>query len=394
MGVHLGDLAAGRTLQWSELSGKILAIDAYNTLYQFLSSIRGADGALLTDRKGRVTSHLTGLFYRSLKWMENGVKPVFVFDGKPPDLKAGTLAERKERKVMAEEARVSALSEGRTEDARLYAQATSKLTPEMAGQAKQLLDALGLPHLQAPSEGEAQAAELVRRGQAWASASQDFDSLLFGCPKLVRNLSTSGRRKMPRRNEYVDIEPELLELEQILTASKLTRQQLVWMAMLIGTDYNSGVMGVGPKKALKLVDGAKTFKEVLARLVAGAKKPVTAMPNANPDEANLDAQTLSALSVSSVPANSAAASALSPMPSSSASAAPAGLERWEEIEQFFLHPPVLENPTFSFGKPDITAVKAILCEQFDFSPERVDRSLGGLIEKQKERGAQKTLGEW
>jgi len=375
MGVHLGELAKGRSLQWSELSGKIVAVDAYNTLYQFLSSIRGADGALLTDTKGRVTSHLTGLFYRSTKWLENGVKPVFVFDGKPPELKAHTLAERRERKIVAEENRTTALQEGRTEDARMYSQATSKLTPEMAEQAKQLLTALGIPVVQAPSEGEAQASELVRRGQAWAAASQDFDSLLFGCPRLVRNLSTSGRRKLPRRNDYIDVEPELLELEPILSSSHLSREQLIWMAMLIGTDFNPGVMGVGPKRAFKLVDGSKSFKEVLARLAATQKKPtVAALPKDNPDEANLDVQTLTALSASN--------------------SIPAGLERWEEIEKFFLHPPVIENPVITFGKPDIVAVKALLCAQFDFSTDRVDRTLGGLIEKQKERGAQKTLGDW
>ncbi|VVB56998.1 Flap endonuclease 1 [uncultured archaeon] len=377
MGVNLGDLAESRTLQWSEMAGKVLAVDAYNTLYQFLSSIRGADGSLLTDTKGRVTSHLTGLFYRSVKWLEAGVKPVFVFDGKPPDLKRKTLDERRERKAEAEKARALALDSGDLESARMYSQATSKLTPEMAAQAKELLAALGIPSLQAPSEGEAQAAELVRQGLAWASASQDYDSLLFGCPRLVRNLSTSGRRKLPRRNDYVNVEPELFELESILSHASLTREQLVWMGMLVGTDFNGGVMGIGPKKAHKLVAGAKSFKEVIARMDAGSKKPTSASPKENPDEENLDRQTMAALSAS--PASSSA---------------PAGLENWEEIEQFFLHPPLAQTPQITFGKPDKRAVEALLCGQFDFSAERVGRTLDALVEQQKERGAQKTLGEW
>ena len=389
MGVNLGDLAERRTLQWSELSGKVVAVDAYNTLYQFLSSIRGADGSLLTDTKGRVTSHLTGLFYRSVKWLENGVKPVFVFDGKPPELKRKTLDGRRERKIQAEQARKEALDSGDLESARMYSQATSKLTPEMAGQAKQLLSALGIPVLQAPSEGEAQAAELVRAGLAWASASQDYDSLLFGCPRLVRNLSTSGRRKMPRRNEYMDVEPELIELESVLSTSHLSREQLVWLGMLVGTDFNEGVMGVGPKKALKLVFGAQSFKEVLARIAAGAKKPTSALPKDHPDEENLDHQTLAALSLS--PASTSGAASPS---SAFLSSAPAGLENWEEIEQFFLHPPIVEHPSFSFGKPDRDAVVSLLCGQFDFSSERAARTLDGLIEKQKESGAQKRLGDW
>ncbi len=382
MGVNLGDMAERRTLQWSELSGKVVAVDAYNTLYQFLTSIRGADGALLVDTKGRVTSHLTGLFYRSVKWLEAGVKPVFVFDGKPPELKRKTLDERRERKQMAEEARSTAISEGRTEDARLYAQQTSKLTPEMAAQAKLLLAALGIPILQAPSEGEAQAAELVRNGLAWASASQDYDSLLFGCPRLVRNLSTSGRRKLPRRSEYVEVQPELFELESILTHASLTREQLVWMGMLVGTDFNSGVMGVGPKKALKLVSGAKSFKEILARLAAGAKKPSVALPKDHPDEENLDMQTLAAITE----ANSAN--------SPTSSSYPLGLDNWEEIDQFFLHPPIVDKPYFSFNKPDREAVISLLCGQYDFSAERVGRTLDGLILQQKESGAQTRLGDW
>ena len=341
MGVDLGALAESRTLQWSELGGKVVAVDAYNTLYQFLSSIRGADGSLLTDTQGRVTSHLTGLFYRSVKWLEAGIKPVFVFDGKPPDLKRRTLDERRERKEAAEEARSSAISEGRIEDARMHAQATSKLTPQMAEQAKQLLAAMGIPCVQAPSEGEAQAAELARKGMAWASASQDYDSLLFGCPRLVRNLSTSGRRKLPRKSEYVEIEPQLFELDSILSHASLTRQQLVWLAMLVGTDYNDGVMGVGPKKALKLVGGAKSFKEIVSTI---------------PDKT--------------------------------------GLGHWEEIEQFFLHPPLAEVQPFSFRHPDKPAVVALLCGQFDFSSERVGRTMDGLISQQKEAGAQTKLGEW
>lgn len=355
MGVHLGDLAQARTLQWSELSHKVLAVDAYNTLYQFLSSIRQADGTPLMDSKGRMTGHLTGLFYRSIKWLEAGVKPVFVFDGKPPELKAKTLALRKERKVIAEENRLSALEEGRTEDAKRYAQQTSKMTPEMAAQAKSLLDALGIPHLQAPSEGEAQAAELVIRGSAWATASQDFDSLLFGCPRLVRNLSTTGRRKVPRRDEYIQIEPELLELEPLLAAHKLTRQQLIWLGLLVGTDFNNGVLGIGPVKALKLVNGADSFKTVIARLPESAK-----------NKKSENGESIS------------------------------GLEAWEEIENFFLHPPVLSvvESKFSFRQIEQDKVISLLCNEFDFSQERVTRTLGSFLKQQKEVGGQTSLGDW
>ncbi len=356
MGVHLGDFAQARTLQWSELTNKVVAVDAYNTLYQFLSSIRQADGTPLMDSKGRMTGHLTGLFYRSVKWLEAGVKPVFVFDGKPPELKRRTLNERKERKVIAEENRLSAIEEGRTEDAKRYAQQTSKLTPEMAAQAKSLLDALGIPHLQAPSEGEAQAAELVINGSAWASASQDFDSLLFGCPRLVRNLSVSGRRKVPRKNDYIQVEPELLELDALLKANSLTRPQLIWLGMLVGTDFNTGVMGIGPVKAMKLVAGADSFKTIIARLPESAQSK----------KSEIDGESI------------------------------AGLEAWEEIEQFFLHPPILsaEQAKFQFRQIDQPKVVSLLCNEFDFSQERVTRTLDAFLKQQKEKGGQTSLGDW
>ncbi len=363
MGVDLGDLTTPRPLAWSELSGRILAVDAYNTLYQFLTSVRQADGTSLMDSKGRVTGHLTGLFYRSVKWLENGVRPVFVFDGKPPELKAKTLAERRERKAEAQAKMAVALTEGRTEDARLYAQQTSKLTPEMAAQARALLDAMGLPWVQAPSEGEAEAADLVNRGLAWAAASQDYDSLLFGSPRLVRNLSTTGRRKLPRKDEYIQIEPELLELESVLASASLNRYQLIWIGMLVGTDFNEGVRGIGPKKALKLVAGAHSFKDVISRLppsLRGAAEEGPAPP--------------SAPSVSSEP--------------------PDGLENWEAVEEFFLKPPVTATTSIQFGKPSTDAVVKLLCGQFDFSQERVTRTLDALVKQQKEVGSQKRLGDW
>ena len=353
MGVDLGDLANPRQLSFSEMNGKILAVDGNNTLYQFLSSIRQADGTPLMDSRGRVTGHLTGLFYRSIKWLEFGIKPVFVFDGKPPDLKAKTLDERRERKAEAKEKMEKALGEGRLEDARMYAQATSKLTPEMIGQAKSLLDAMGIPSIQAPSEGEAEAADLVKRNIAWASASQDFDSILFGTPRLVRNLSTSGRRKLPRKNEYVQVEPELIELEQVLSASGLNWHQLVWIGLLVGTDFNNGVIGIGPKKALKLVLGAHSFKEVISRLPDKIKEKIGKEENNEVD-----------------------------------------LNHWEAIEQFFLKPPVSGTSAIKSGKPEKGKIIKLLCDEFEFSAERVGRTLDGFEKQQKEVGGQTKLGDW
>jgi len=254
MGVHLTNLLAPTPIDFESLSGKRIAVDALNTLYQFLSIIRQPDGTPLMDSAGNVTSHLTGLFYRNANLLEYGILPIYVFDGKPPELKSKVVAQRRKIREEArskwEEAKVA----GRLEEARSFAQQSSRLTDEMLDESKRLLSALGIPHVQAPSEGEAQAAYMVSKGDAWGVGSQDYDSLLFGATRLVRNLTTSGRRKVPRKKEYVTIKPELINLDDVLSELEVSREQLIDIAILIGTDFNpKGVLGIGPKKALAMV---------------------------------------------------------------------------------------------------------------------------------------------
>jgi len=181
------------------LRGRVVAIDAYNALYQFLAAIRQPDGTPLLDSQGRITSHLSGLFYRTINLVENGIKPVYVFDGKPPELKAKEIERRRAIKEEAVKKYEEAVRTGDLEAARRYAAIASKLTDSMVEDAKKLLDAMGIPWVQAPAEGEAQAAYMARVGDAYASASQDYDSLLFGSPRLIRNLTISGKRKLPRK---------------------------------------------------------------------------------------------------------------------------------------------------------------------------------------------------
>ena len=260
MGVDLGDVPK-KAASLSDLSGKKFAVDAYNTIYQFLSSIRQPDGTPLMDFKGNVTGHLTGIFYRNARLLENGIRPIYVFDGKPPDEKKNVLDERKAHKTEAEAAWKAALEKGNMEEARKAAQATSRLTQKMAGEAKELLTYMGIPVVEAPSEGEAQASQMVIEGTADAVASQDYDCLLFGAPLLLRNLSIGGRRKLPGKSEYVDVQPEFIALEDALSTLGITRQQLIWMGILVGTDFDEGVKGIGPKKALKIVKESKSMKE-------------------------------------------------------------------------------------------------------------------------------------
>jgi flap endonuclease-1 len=238
----------------SELSDKVVAVDAYNTIYQFLATIRGPTGELLTNAQGDVTSHLSGLFYRNINLLTDNIKLIYIFDGKPNLLKSKEIERRRQIKHEAFEKYQEAMTEGRFEDARKYSQATSILTEKMVEESKKILTLLGIPYVQAPSEGEAAAAYITNQGIAFTCASQDYDSLLFGANRLTRNLTISGKRKVPNRKMYIDIEPEIIEHQRLLNQTKLTHEQLVDVAILIGTDFNpGGFVGIGPKTALKLV---------------------------------------------------------------------------------------------------------------------------------------------
>jgi len=246
-----------------DLRGKTVAVDAYNTIFQFLSIIRQPDGKPLMDAEGRVTSHLSGLLYRTANLIEAGIEPSFVFDGKPNELKAGTIEERIARREKARQEYEEALAEGDMKKAFSKAQQTSRITPEILETSKKLISLMGLPVIQAPSDGEAQAAYMCGKGDVYAAASQDFDSILFGAPLLVRNLTISGRRKVPGKQLYRDVKTELIDSKTMLESLGVTREQLVDVCIMIGTDFNAGVNGIGPKKGLKLIQKYGTLEKVM-----------------------------------------------------------------------------------------------------------------------------------
>lgn len=268
MGVAFKDLIQAKEIELDFLKGRIIILDAYNVLYQFLTTIRGRDGALLMDSKGNVTSHLVGLFTRTTNLMQRGIKIAFVFDGKPPELKRKTAEHRNILKLEAEKKYMEAKSKEDIEDMKKYASRMTRLTKDMAEESKKLIAFLGLPVVQAPSEGEAQAAYMVSKNKGYAVGSQDFDSLIHGATKLVRNLSIVGKRKKGKTLGYEAVKPELIELSENLNSLGIDQNQLTALAMIIGTDYNpGGIKGIGPKNALKLVKKHKTdfdnlFKEV------------------------------------------------------------------------------------------------------------------------------------
>lgn len=340
MGVQIKKIVPIREVSLEHLKGKTIAVDAMNTLYQFLSIIRQSDGTPLKDSQGRVTSHLSGLFYRTSNLIERGIEPVFVFDGEPPDLKSGTLENRRKIRAEAEKARKKALEEGKEKEAMKHAQRSARLSDEMIGQSKTLLSAMGVPWFQAPGEGEAQAARMVSNGDAWGAGSQDFDSLLYGSPRLVRNITITGKRKLPGKDQYKQVLPEIIELSDLMEENGIERRQLIAIGILVGTDYNDGIKGIGPKRALKLVKEEGTLENIVE----------------SEDVKDFE---------------------IDPF----------------EVENLFLEPKVSDDYDIAWGDPDEEEIKEFLCEKHDFSESRIGTGLDRLRKGASER-AQESLEKW
>jgi flap endonuclease-1 len=344
MGTKITELMQTTELSIENLRGKVVVVDAFNQLYMFLSSIRQPDGSLLKDSHNNVTSHLNGLFYRFTKLMQYDIKFIFVFDGKAPDLK---LKERERRSALKHEAELKlekATEEENLEDMKKYASRTSKLTKEMIEDVKELISALGCPVVQAPSEGEAQAALLVKNKDAYASLSQDADSLLFGCPLVVKNLTLSGRKKLPNKLSYDIITPELISLKDTLGSLEIDQDQLIVLAMLTGTDYNiGGIKGIGPKTALKLVKEYGSGMEHFDKLFK---------ENGWDEHFGYD---------------------------------------WKDVFNIIKHTQTTDDYNIMFKDVDDEKVVEVLCKKHDFNEERTRAVLEKL---HKRPAAQKGLGEY
>ncbi|MEM2210857.1 MAG: flap endonuclease-1 [Nitrososphaerales archaeon] len=339
MGVDIKDIVKSTKLTLEQLSGMIIAIDAYNALYQFLAIIRGEAGEHLMDKQGRVTSHLSGLFYRNINLLTIGIKPIYILDGQPPALKFMEIERRKAVKQQAVIKYLEALSRKDYEGAKKYAQATSIIKDYMIDDTKRILDLLGIPWIEAPSEGEATAAYLTQIGLATATASQDFDSLLFGANQLIRNITISGRRKLPGKKAYIDVEPEKIELNSLLKDLGITREQLIDIGILVGTDYNpDGFKGIGPVKALKLIKKYGKLENI---------------PEIQDMLSKID---------------------------------------YEAIRQIFLKPSVVKPSKLEWKPIDIDGLIHFLCDERDFSKARVTNALEKLKEAQRKKS--ESLERW
>ncbi len=340
MGCKIGDLIISHPITIEELSGKKLAIDANNMLYQFLTTIRQPDGAPLLDSHGRVTSHLQGLFARTTRFISLGLKPAFVFDGKHPELKKTEIEKRARAKKLAMEKYELAKSEQDTEGMAKYYGRTAILTKEMVEESKKLITALGCPVIQSPSEGEATAAYIVNKGLADTVVTQDADALLFGARKVVRNLSIEGRRKKAKTLAFTKVVPELIDLEENLKNLGITQNQLIALGILVGTDFNpGGIHGIGPKKGLKLV---KEYKNNFDKMFKDAGW-------------NYDVE-------------------------------------WDVIFDIIKKMPVEKNIDLKWKDLNVREVTRVLCDEHSFDKERVMKKLDE-IQSDISKG-QKGLGEW
>src|SRR6266571_8195494 len=248
MGVLLTPITVRHPTSLDALRGRTIAVDGNLELYQFLSIMRTRDGQPLQDSKGRITSHLNGLAFRTTRFLADyDIHPVFVFDGRPPDLKRKEIQKRIEAREKSQREYNAAVAAGDTATAWSKAVMTSRLTRTMVDEAKTLLTLIGIPWVQAPSEGEAQAAFLAHRGDVWAAGSKDYDSLLFGAPRLLRFLAVASSEFLPSAGRSRAVPPELLDLEENIRLLGLSREQLIDVAILVGTDFDEGVKGIGPK---------------------------------------------------------------------------------------------------------------------------------------------------
>jgi len=239
----LRDLATLSTVQFDELGGSVVAVDAHNWLYRYLTTtVRFTNAGAYTTGDGEEVANLIGIVQGLPKFFEHDITPVFVFDGGPSELKTDEIAARREQRERYEDELEDAREADDVDAARVATldSRTQRLTDVIQETSRELLELLDVPVVEAPAEGEAQGAHMARRGDADYVGTEDYDALLFGAPDTLRQLTSSG-------------DPEHMSLDATLEDLGLTLEELVDVAILIGTDFNDGVDGVGPKTALSLI---------------------------------------------------------------------------------------------------------------------------------------------
>ena len=267
MGVKLQEIIVRKQIAFQDLTGKIIAVDAPNIIMSLFNFARknpdGTYAGLILDRTQRPISHLYGLLYRINFFYSKNIFPIFCFDGRDSELKKIITKDQLNDIRFTQRWYKQALESENKELARKIALSKEYMWQNIILESKQLLSALGVPYIESPASAESQCAYLVKEKIVNFSNSQDFDSLLFGCPFLVQNLSKSLRRKVQGRWKYQKIIPQKIKLQKNLDNLGITIFQLVDIGLLIGTDYFPGIHGLGPKKALTLVRKHKNIEHVI-----------------------------------------------------------------------------------------------------------------------------------
>ncbi|KAI0464147.1 Elongation of fatty acids protein 2 [Komagataella kurtzmanii] len=234
--------------------GRKVAIDASMCLYQFLIAVRQQDGQQLANEEGETTSHLMGFFYRTIRMVGYGIKPCYVFDGKPPVLKGGELEKRLKRREEAEKQRLDMKETGTLADIAKFERRTVRVTREQNDQAKKLLELMGIPYVDAPCEAEAQCAELAKGGKVYAAASEDMDTLCYETPYLLRHMTTAEARKLPVTE---------IDYAKVMEGLEMELPQFIDLCILLGCDYCETIKGVGPVTAFKLIKEHGSIEKVV-----------------------------------------------------------------------------------------------------------------------------------
>ncbi|XP_058002925.1 flap endonuclease 1 isoform X5 [Hevea brasiliensis] len=237
--------------------GRKIAIDASMSIYQFLIVVGRTGTEMLTNEAGEVTSHLQGMFTRTIRLLEAGIKPVYVFDGQPPDLKKEELAKRYSRRADANADLAQAVEAGNKEDIEKFSKRTVKVTKQHNEDCKRLLKLMGVPVVEAPSEAEAECAALCKSGKVYAVASEDMDSLTFGAPRFLRHLMDPSSRKIPVME---------FEVSKILEELNLSMDQFTDLCILSGCDYCDSIRGIGGQTALKLIRQHGSIENILENI--------------------------------------------------------------------------------------------------------------------------------
>ena len=345
MGVAIGSLIEDckKRIDLSEFKGQKFGFDAYNMLYQFVTTIRGIDGEPLKNEKGEITSHYSGIFYRISNVLSNGITPVFVYDGISHELKNKTKQDRRDRRAIAKEKLDKAILEEDIENMNRFARQSATIDGKIIDESKELLEAMGVSCFTAPGEAEAQISYMTANNQVDYCVSQDFDCLLFGSPNLLKNIGASGKRKVPFKKVYIDVYPYVIESEQVFSKLGITREKLIWMSMLIGTDFNNKVEGIGPNTALKLVQENNSFEDILKQLKEKNK------------EIDFD---------------------------------------YKEIQDIFLNPNIEKDPIFEKQTFNRQKIEHILVDKAGFEEKRTINYLNEFEKKRNEVDKQKTLSKW